>query len=170
MYTFAVVTPNQKLLEWFSSRINPKHGFMVFDPELTRCTVLFDSNGQPIAATAIDGWAESSCDMSVVSDGTKRWATPSFICGTYEYIFDKCGMNRIAMLVAADNKPAISMNRALGHVQEGLHRDYFGIGSDALSFSYLRKDWEASKWYERTLREKNKNNEGDTTHGEEITT
>lgn len=176
MYTFRVGKPDRKLLEWFGTRLDPKYGFMQFD-DTTVFSVLFDSNGEPIVAVALDEWTESSCAMSVVSDGTKRWATPFFICSTYEYIFDICRVNRIGMLAAADNKTAIHMNRALGHVQEGIHRDYFGVGRDALSFSFLRRDWEASKWYERLKRastpkeaEKNKKNEGDNFDGEEIST
>lgn len=142
-----VVTPNDMLLDWMRKRIHSAHGHACYDPDVTRCTLLVADDGLPIVATAIDGWTENSCDVSIISDGSKRWAQRQFICGTYDYIFRVCGKDRMSMLTAVSNKPAIRMHEGLGHIQEGRHRSYFAPGQDAFSYSFLKSDWISSKWH-----------------------
>lgn len=171
MTTFAVAAPpSQRLIDWIKHRIPEEYGYADWDPAQTLCTLLLDEKGEPIVATAVDGFSGHSCDLTIASDGTQRWATPKFICGTYEFIFRAPALNRVSMITAASNVAAIRMHEALGHVQEGVHRDYFGPGRDAISFSYLRSDWLASRWYARSNRSRsvNKPNSKGATDGQEI--
>lgn len=168
--TVAFGQPSALLLEWVHRQLKPEHGFAEWDVSKTLVTILFDEAGKPVACTVIDGMNEHSCDVTFVSDGTKRWGNPKFICATYEYMFDVLKRNRLNMIVAANNEPALAMNKAFGHVQEGVHRDYFGPGRDAISFSYLRSDWLSSRWYARSNRSRSVNtpNSRGATHGQEI--
>lgn len=144
---FCILTPTPLLLAWIADHIDEQHGSLDCNPLETRSTVLFDEAGEPVVATAIDGWTKHSCDLTIASDGTKRWATKKFIVGTYNYIFNICGKSRINMITAARNEPAMRMMKALGHVQEGYHVDYFGPGLDATSWRFNRADYEKSRWF-----------------------
>lgn len=142
---FAVVEPSQQLLDWIGEKIQSDDVHVAFDPAVTRCTVLFDDDMNPVIATALDGWSRYACDGCIASDGSKRWSRV-FIEGTYKYVFETMGLNRLSMIVSSTNTHALRMHKALGHVQEGVHRDYFGPGKDAISFSFLRDDWLKSRW------------------------
>lgn len=172
MTTFAVASPpSQRLIDWIKDRIPPEYGLADWDPNGTLCTLLLDEEGEPIVATAIDGFTTHSCELTIASDGTQRWATPKFICGTYDFIFRTLpGLNRVSMITASCNEAALLMHKALGHVQEGVHRDYFGPGRDAISFSYLRSDWLSSRWHARSNRSRSVNtpNSRGATHGQEF--
>jgi hypothetical protein len=137
---------HQFLLDWMAKKI-PESEPHAFNPENTRCVALLDDDYSPIVVAAFNGWTRDSCEGSIASDMTKRWAQRKFIQGTYGYVFDRCGMNRLHMLVRTTNEPAIRMHQMLGHVREGVLRSFYGPGLDAFIYSYLKSDWETGRWH-----------------------
>lgn len=152
MTQHVIVRPNEALIQWIKDRLPPEFGYVDFVPAETQCSVLLSDDGQPLVVVALDGFSDHSCDLTIVSDGSKRWGTPAFITATYEYIFVTRGLNRLSMIVAAQNEPAVKLHRMFGHVQEGVHRDYFGPGRDAFSFSLLKSDYLKGRWHKRAKR------------------
>lgn len=144
--TLLVGVNHPALLNWATEQISDsEHG--AFVPETARCTALLDDEGRPIVVAVFNGWTSNACEGSIASDLTRRWANRRFIQATYAYVFERCGIDRLNMLVATANEPAIRMHEALGHVREGHLRSYFAPGRDAYIYSFLRSDWEASRWY-----------------------
>jgi RimJ/RimL family protein N-acetyltransferase len=145
MTTLIVGSNHEALLQWCQDHVDTG---AVFTPESTRCVALLDDDNDyaPIAVVALDGWTVDAVEATITSDGTKRWANRRFISAVYEYVFDHCGKNRLNTISSEHNDAAIKMNKALGHVQEGYLREWFGPGESGYMFSFLRSDWVASKW------------------------
>ncbi len=153
--TLLVGVNHPALLNWATQQITDSQPG-AFDSETARCTALLDEDGTPIVVAVFNGWTSNACEGSIASDLTRRWANRRFIQATYGYVFDRCGMDRLNMLVATANEPAIRMHEALGHVREGRLRSYFAPGRDAYIYSFLKSDWETSRWHpSRSIRSVN---------------
>lgn len=136
-----------EVLQWAEERLGYPTG--TFDPASARAVVGLDDDFEPIVVTILDRWSGSNCEATIVSDGTKRWASRRYISAVYRYVFERCGMNRMTMVTAVDNTAALRMHDALHHVHEGTHRDWFGINKDAKSYGFTRDDWERSPWFRK---------------------
>jgi hypothetical protein len=142
--TLLVGSNHEALLEWCQDHVDTG---AVFTPESTRCVALLDDDFTPIVVVALDGWTSNHVEATIASDGTKRWANRRFISAVYRYVFDVCGKTRLNMITAVSNTDANTMHTALGHVQEGRARDWFGADNDAYLWGYTRTDWLNGKWH-----------------------
>lgn len=107
-----------------------------------------DSNGaSPLAVVVFDRWTPHSCEVSIASDMTTRWATRTFIREVYEYVFSYAQKLRMTMIVSERNTRSINTQMKLGHVEEGCLRDAFGEGHNGIVFGFTTQDYLASKWH-----------------------
>ncbi len=149
-----VGTDHPFLLEFAARSIAHLNGRNPWHPATARTVALLDDDFQPIAVSVFDGWTENSAELSIGTDGTKRWASRDYIDAVYRYGFDHCGKNRLTMVSAASNTQSLVLQEKLGHVKEGVLRDWFGVGEDGVIFSFLRRDWINSRWCKDTKGEK----------------
>jgi RimJ/RimL family protein N-acetyltransferase len=133
------------VLDWVEQQLRLPTG--AFDRQTARSVIGVDDDYELIVATVFDSWKRQSVEATIATDGTKRWATRQYISAVYQYAFETAGKNRLNMATAADNDSALRMHKALGHTQEGYHREWFGINKDAYSFGFTCSDWKASRWY-----------------------
>lgn len=120
-----------------------------FSPD-ARCMahMIQDSNGvSPLAVVVFDRWTPYSCEVSIASDKTGRWATRTFIREVYEYVFTYAKKQRMTMIVSERNARSINTQMKLGHVEEGCLRDAFGEGHNGIVFGFTTRDYLASKWH-----------------------
>jgi RimJ/RimL family protein N-acetyltransferase len=139
-----VTETRQEFIEWFKSR-SPEF----YTGPNSRTISITEDDGTPVAVAVFDGWDEHAVELSITSDGTRRWAKRDFIEAVYSYAFDYAGKVRITMITAVSNQPAINMHDALGHTCEGRLRNWFGRGADAYIYSLTIEDWQVSKWNRR---------------------
>jgi RimJ/RimL family protein N-acetyltransferase len=98
------------------------------DGERVRITILEqgadDCRGQ-ITVDAID-WEQSHAQLTI-------WVAPQFrgrgvarraLAVLAPWLFDDCGLMRLALLVAPENEPMLRAGRAAGFVQEGMLRGH----------------------------------------------
>ncbi len=67
-----------------------------------------------------------NCEMSIATNGKKRWARREFIRACYRYPFVQRGLARITVVIEDGNEPSLSLCRKLGHVEEGTLKSWFG--------------------------------------------
>ena len=105
-----------------------------------------DRDPEIIGAVVLSRWTAHTCDASIASDGTKRWATRRFIFAVYDYAFRHADKSRINFIVRVDNADSIRLQERLGHTLDGRLADAFGEGQDALLFGLTRSAWLAGPW------------------------
>jgi RimJ/RimL family protein N-acetyltransferase len=73
----------------------------------------------------------------------KGYATEMFAY-FFEYLFNQCGLHRLALVTMETNLPAINLYRKLGFVEEGRERQAIyreGCYVDLISMSLLEQEW-----------------------------
>lgn len=111
------------------------------DPNKTQ--VLASLGGDTIRAVVLySRIASGACEMSVVSDGSKRWASREFLRIGFAIPFLNYGVNRCGVIVSVDNEPSWKLAMHFGFQLEGVLRQYFD-GADAYVMSMLRSE---CKW------------------------
>lgn len=139
-------TNHPALLQFAANRISELNGINPWNTETARCVALLDAAYTPIAVAVFDSWTDNGCELSIATDGTKRWATRRFIRAVYSYAFDHCDKQRITMTVSVANLQALKLHQDLGHAMEGVLRDWHGEHQDAIVFSVLRREYVNSRW------------------------
>lgn len=158
-----VLSQDPRYMRFVEERTAHIDGIEVFDRANTWCCVHLGKRGEIIGVVAFSDWHVNYVEASIASDGTARWATRRFLAYCYGYALDYADKLRMNMVTAADNHPAINMHKALGHVQEGQLRDWFGPGRDALIFGFTKQDWKRSRWNPANQRK------GDNKNGQKLT-
>jgi hypothetical protein len=99
-------------------------------------------NGKLICAVVYNNYRPSkigSIEMSIASID-KRWATRHNLRALFSYPFAQLNLGRVEAHCQAQDEGVINFLTRLGFVREGLHRQAYHDGSDALSFSMLRHE------------------------------
>jgi RimJ/RimL family protein N-acetyltransferase len=72
-----------------------------------------------------------------------KWATRDFLRAIFEYPFIQIGMPRVETSCEAKNTKVVEFNKKMGFVFEGIRREYWPMGGDAMLFSMLKDE---CKW------------------------
>ena len=100
-----------------------------------------------VAAAVYHNWIPQygSLEVSMAST-TPRWASKEAIRMMFWYPFRAIGAQRVYTTTAKRNRRAVNFNRRLGMQYEGKGRRALG-NDDAVVYSMLCEEWEASKWF-----------------------
>lgn len=134
----------EKFAPYFTKWVNDKIG-SEFTPENSRY-IAYVSGDEVLAVAVFDHWTKYQVEVSIASDGTKRWASRTFIRAIYDYAFTIPSCSRINMIVEVKNKDAIRLHEALGHTLEGQLVDWFGTGNDAFLYRLTKTEYLEGKW------------------------
>lgn len=128
-----------RLLEWACQKL-----MMKFSPE--QCRWVAGLVGGSIAWVAVfSHFSSRNCQLTLVTDGSKRWASRATFRTLARIVFKDWGLARLTMIVSADNVAALKMHRksgrfAIGGKEEGRMRDLFADGVDGIVFGLLKKE------------------------------
>jgi len=122
------------LLPWVEARIEGT----CFDDDAKAIGVARDD--KILACVVYDEFRKGQCQMSVASDGSKRWLTRQYLVRLFAYPFLQCEMNRVYSLVSIENTRSLKLCRGLGFVQEGLLRQAGDKGQDMILLAMLRHE------------------------------
>ena len=100
-------------------------------------------NGEIIAAMALGGWERGNIEVSFAAD-SPRWATRDTIRRMMAWPFQQLNCHRVTTRISANNRRAIRFNEGIGFKREGIIREGWGPGEDAILFGLLRS--EAPQW------------------------
>ena len=96
-----------------------------------------------IAAVAIyTNFHEWDLEMSIASDGGRKWLCRRFLRAAFGYPFKMLQLRRVTGIVEEDNAAALDMDQRLGFVKEGRLRKWFG-DKDGIVFGMLAEE---CKW------------------------
>jgi RimJ/RimL family protein N-acetyltransferase len=97
-----------------------------YDPTRSAWISRLNDDGTPLAVVVFDRFDEYNCQMHIASDGTKRWYSREFVSTCYRYAFLQMNMRRISVVIREDNARSLKLCRQLGHVEEGVLKEWFG--------------------------------------------
>jgi len=105
------------------------------------------NDGRILAVAVFNNFTDTNCELSIASDGSRRWNSKSFIRAVFEYAFLQCRLLRVTGVIEADNETALKNSERHGFRREGVLRDWFiaedGTVKDGILFGLLRKE---CKW------------------------
>lgn len=106
-------TDKDELLEWAAARYDDN----AIDSDTHAIGVEVDGVIQAVAM--YNCFTDISCNIHVVSDGGKRWASRTFLREAFAYPFIQVGLKRLTALVPAKNTDALTLDLRLGFQVEG---------------------------------------------------
>lgn len=96
-----------------------------FDP--AQSAWMAKTDGQSIEAVIVyTRFSPHNCEMSIATNGERKWATREFLRACYRYPFVQMGLRRITAVVEEDNSKSLNMCRRLGHAEEARLKHWFG--------------------------------------------
>jgi hypothetical protein len=134
------------LMQYIEKYIPHIQGSRVFKPETTSFLANLGEDDEILAVVAFHDWTEFQVEVSIATDGNKRWLSRKFLDFVYSYAFIHSKKLRMTMITEETNENAINMHTGLGHVKEGCLRDWFGPGKNACIYGFTISDWENSRF------------------------
>lgn len=125
---------NPAWLEWASGVLDVR-----FDPAQSTWITRLREDATPRVVVVYTRFSAHNCEMSIATDGDRRWASREFLRACYAYPFEQLKLARITGVVEEDNTRALTMNRKLGHIEEGRLKSWFGT-KDGIVFRMCRNE------------------------------
>ena len=94
------------------------------------------------AVTVFTRFSEHNCEMSIATNGKKRWATRGYLRACFRYPFVQCKKTRVTVVIEDDNVASIRLCRLLGYVDEGTLKGWFGPKDGVL----MRMTFKECRW------------------------
>lgn len=125
-----------RVRSWVSERIGEELG----DSDVA---IGVEEDGQLIAGVVYNMFTRASVSMHVAAEPGKRWTTKEFMFRFFAYPFLQLNCNRVTGLVRASNMVARKFDEHVGFIQEGVIRQAFEDGEDAILYGMLKSE---CKW------------------------
>lgn len=126
---------DERVCRWMS-------GILGEDVE-TMASLGLEHDGELIAGVCFNMFTGASISMHVAAVPDKRWMNREFLYRSFAYPFLQLGCRRITGLVRASNVVAQKFDEHIGFKREGLIREAFTDGEDAILYGMLRSE---CKW------------------------
>lgn len=134
-----IVSQEQKLeyLE-FANRVLDVN----YDPRQCTWITCLSNSGEILAVVIYNTFSKFNCEMSVASNGSRRWMSKEFLRVCFRYPFWQLGLTRITGVVEETNSDALRLDRHLGFIEEARLKCWFG-SNDGIAFRMLKEE---CKW------------------------
>lgn len=97
-------------------------------------------DGVLVGGVVFDTFSDSSCFISVASDGSAHWMNKEFILTVFAYPFLQLGLKRLTAVISEDNAASLNFVQAFGFRDEGRLREAAPKGEDLRVFGLLRRE------------------------------
>lgn len=123
------------VLHWAAGKLQ-----MRFPADLCRA-IAYVNESDILGAVVYHSWTPHSCELSIATDRSKRWATRRFITAIYKQAFVEFDKSRIHFTVDPTNTDSMRLQEKLGHKKECVLDDAAGEGKPLVLWGLTRKDW-----------------------------
>lgn len=124
---------NDEIATWIGLRLDER-----FSRPYT--TIGLERDGKIIAGWLFNHYTGRNIEVSVASDGA---ITRGFIYAATDYVFMQLGCVRASCHVSVKNEKSLRFTRWFGWEQEGIRKNWYEDGSDAIVFGMLKEN---CKW------------------------
>ena len=125
-----------RVRDWVSERIGE-------DLSDAAVAIGVEEDGELIAGVAYNMYTGAAICMNVAATPGKRWTTKEFMYAFFAYPFVQLNCRRVTGLVRASNEVARKFDEHVGFTQEGVLREAFEDGEDAVLYGMLKSE---CKW------------------------
>ena len=127
--------------QWVAQRVKG------FSPNPGQYVAIGIADGQRLIAGAVyHDYTRNGIGMTLAAD-SPRWATKGNIAALLRYPFEQLNVRRITVSAERKNSRSRKLIEGVGFKLEGVLREGFGAGKDAILYGMLKKD--AVRWLER---------------------
>ena len=98
------------------------------------------ADGSPVFVVVYSRFSARNCELSIATDGTKRWATRRALRAIFHIPFHQWKLRRVTFVINAENKVSIDLCERLGAVREGVVRKSFPDDADGLVLGLLAEE------------------------------
>lgn len=123
-----------RLLQWANERLGVR-----FEEGSCRWVAGL-ANGSVVFTVVYSRFSLRNCELTLATDGTKRWATKRTLREIFRTPFKVWGFRRVTFVVRADNHASLDMLERLGAVWEGRVRLAFEGDVDGVIFGMLKEE------------------------------
>lgn len=103
-------------LEWAAEQC----GVPCWKPDAVGLAVF---NPERVAVVVYESFSQCDCQLSVASDGNKRWLSRKLLAAVFIVPFTNWGLRRMTSLVPVRNTASLQLARKLGFAVEGVMHD-----------------------------------------------
>ena len=132
-----VVDQHQELLDFANQILKVK-----FEPSDCKWIASVTDKYEIMGVVVYSRWSKYNCEMSVASV-TPKFLTKSFIKNAFYFPLGLWGLCRVTSVMEEDNHKALKMNHGLGFKDEGILRDWYGVGRNGIVTGMLKDE---CKW------------------------
>lgn len=123
-----------ELLAWAAQRLG-----INFDPGWCRWIAGgFDGETEPAFVVVYSRFTHRSCELTIATDGLRRWATRRSLRAIFGVPFGQWGMQRVTFVIRSDNTESLNLCRRLGASFEGRVRREYADDVDAIVMGMLK--------------------------------
>jgi RimJ/RimL family protein N-acetyltransferase len=124
---------DKRVRDWVAERI----GENLDDAEVA---IGIEEDGELIAGVAYNMYTGAAICMNVAATPGKRWTTKEFMYAFFAYPFIQLKCRRVTGLVRMSNEAAKKFDEHVGFIQEGVIREAFEDGEDAILYGMLKSE------------------------------
>lgn len=124
---------DKRVRDWVAERI----GENLDDAEVA---IGVEEDGELIAGVAYNMYTGAAICMNVAATPGKRWTTKEFMYAFFAYPFVQLKCRRVTGLVRESNSAARKFDEHVGFIQEGVIRQAFEDGEDAILYGMLKSE------------------------------
>jgi RimJ/RimL family protein N-acetyltransferase len=124
---------DKRVRDWVAERI----GENLDDAEVA---IGVEEDGELIAGVAYNMYTGAAICMNVAATPGKRWTTKEFMYAFFAYPFVQLKCRRVTGLVRVSNEVARKFDEHVGFIQEGVIRQAFEDGEDAILYGMLKSE------------------------------
>ena len=125
------VDVSQNYLEYMSRLTGTK--------DFGNCKTIAFWDDELLAVVLYNCLDEANCQMSIASSSPK-WATKVSLKVAFSFPFIQLGLGRVSATIRESNQKSISLAERLGFKQEGMLREYYLNGENALIYGLLKRE------------------------------
>lgn len=124
-----------RLLLWAAERLQVQP----WNPDQVRWIAGWSDAG-PVFVVIYSRFSDRNCELTIATDGTRRWATRKALKAIFTVPFRQWGLRRVSFIVRADNQASIDLCQRLGAVREGVVRKTFPGDVDGVVLGMLAEE------------------------------
>ncbi len=133
-----VYEQNRDYLAWAETKLGLR-----WEPREVRWVAGRDAGGV-IWVVVFSHFCPRNCELTIATDGSKRWATRRALRAIFGYPFRTLGLRRVTFIVRDDNHKSQGLVLRLGASFEGRLRKVFEDTVDGIVYGMLREE---CSWY-----------------------
>ena len=129
-----ITSQNPHLLAWASARLG-----VSWPADQVRWICGFGADS-PVFVVVYSRFSHRNCELTIATDGTRRWATRRALRAIFRVPFEQWGLRRVTFVVRSDNAASIDLCERLGAVHEGRVRRAFADDVDGVVMGMLAEE------------------------------